>query len=58
MGSFYFRITTFQQDGLELFLKMCYMFFLKAMEISKTGWGMLMEKACSGSKYSCIMLIH
>ena len=25
---------------------------------SKTGWGMLIEKACSRSKYTFIMLIH
>ena len=35
-----------------------HVFFLSEIEISKTGWCMLMEKACSGSKYACIMLIH
>ena len=26
--------------------------------INGAGWGMLMEKSCSGSKYACIMLIY
>ena len=32
--------------------------FLKKRIPSALVWGMLMEKACSGSKYACIMLIH